>query len=92
MLGSYGHVTGKILTAGYFSELDCEHDEKGGSTKVTGICSFLNDGAGLSLLGSTAASSGGQLATATGYRIFYHPLCAGDWYVGDICLDRDNLD
>ena len=37
------------------------------------------------------AFSGGQLATAHEPQIFYHPLCSGDWSMGYICLDHDEL-
>ena len=40
---------------------------------------------------SDGASFGVQLATASQYWIFRHPPCAGDWSMGDICLDHDEL-
>ena len=40
---------------------------------------------------SDMATLGGQLTTAPQPRIFCHLLCARDWSMGDICLDRDEL-
>ena len=34
---------------------------------------------------------GGQFATDPEPRMFNHPPCAGDWSMGDICLDHEEL-